>query len=75
MKKRPFPLIALIITFVLIGTANADWIAQTIVTPPFMPKQLGLIALGAAMVAVAVLGRARLKRPSSTKTPTRSTTH
>jgi hypothetical protein len=75
MKKRPFSIIALIITFVLIGTANADWIVKTIVTPPFMPEQLGLIALGAAMVAVAVLGRARLKRPSSTKTPTRSTTH
>jgi hypothetical protein len=73
MKKRPFAILALLITFVLIGTANADWIAQTITTPPVMPEQLGLISLGAAMVAVAVLGRTRLKRPSATKTQAKST--
>ena len=68
MKKRPFPIIALITTFVLIGTANADWIAQTIASPPVMPEDLGLISLGVGMVAVAGLGRTRLKRPPATKT-------
>jgi hypothetical protein len=65
MKKRPFILFALVMTFVLIGTANADWIVQTISTSPVIPEHLGLITLGATMVALAAYGRARLTRPSS----------
>lgn len=65
MKKRPFFLFALITTFVLISTANADWIVQTISIPPVMPEHLGLISIGATMVAIAIFGRSRLNRPPS----------
>ena len=68
MHKRLLILLALLTTFVLIGTANAEWIAQTISAPPVIPRTLGLICLGTIMVMFAVVGRTRLKRPSPPKT-------
>jgi hypothetical protein len=64
VKKKRFFLLFLTIMFVLIGTANADWIVQTIATPLVMPEQLGLITIGAVMVALAVFCRTLLTRPS-----------
>ncbi len=62
MKKKTFALFSIISIFGLIGTASADWIAHAIAAPPPMLEQVGLISLGAFMVALAGIGRKRLNR-------------
>jgi hypothetical protein len=62
MKKRTLALFSSISIFGLIGTASADWIVQAMASPPIVPEQAGLITLGAAMVALAVVGRKRLNQ-------------
>ncbi len=65
MKKRTLIMFFLILMFILIGTANADWIVRSIASPPTVSEHVVLISLGGLMVLLAAFGRSRIKRSIS----------
>ena len=65
MKKRTLGMFLLILMFILIGTANADFIVKSITVPLSVSEHIILISMGVLMVALAVFGRTRIKRHTS----------
>ncbi len=65
MKKRTLGMFLLILMFILIGNANADFIVQRIAVPLSVSEHIILISMGVLMVALAVFGRTRIKRHTS----------
>ncbi len=65
MQKRTLTILLLVLLFMLIGTANADWFAQKIATPITVSEHIVLISVGAFMVMLAFFGRTRIKRHTS----------
>ena len=65
MKKRTLGMFLLILMFILIGTANADFIVKNIAVPLSVSEHIILISMGVLMVALAVFGRTRIKRHTS----------
>ncbi len=65
MKKRTLGMFLLILMFILIGTANADFIVQNITVPLTVSEHIILISIGFLMVALAAFGRTRINRISS----------
>ncbi len=65
MKKRTLGMFLLILMFILIGTANADFIVQNITVPLTVSEHIVLISMGFLMVGLAAFGRTRINRISS----------